>query len=617
MASKVSVVMAVYRPCLTLLCEQIRSISYQQKRIDELIISLDGPALKQEESQIKNILNTKAFEVKFLVNEQNKGYSDNFRVAMSHASYDTIYYSDQDDVWSFAKVKRTADLLSPLKIDCVIHDCQIYCKNSDRFLGSKLETIRRNYLSQRPFVAGCCSVITRNIADLVSEKIFDYLEYDNQIHFLAQMLSKRKVVAESYLIYNRHDQNASSADAYIKNGADTHLSQRLRNLVIQQKCLFLAYSSPKNSFSLLRTIGRLKRLKNTIIFGPTYNFLILWVLLIYMHHKEKNNYVKNFKLLLAVLTYYMFSISKLCYRYKYSYFSGSFLEEKNLKVSRLDLPGFKKWSIGTYTILKKDFTAAMSFIELKKNIKDAIDTNQALVFLRISDGEMRYLLNPWRMSRHGGIKYKAKRVIEYYTKTLLNNYSISNTSYSGKSYVSRSMLKAAREEFWSTTRENDNIILCPHLSWSSESINHVGYMEPFLQDYFKKTYRSKANEIIPFYFIYALLSEGEIFKDKRVLVLCSKSEEERSNIENSLKAFGASKVSFSSVPLTDTLNHMFDIEDINNANNDIVLFGLGVHKLTLIRQLRHIKSVVIDAGYMLEVMADKSLSGSRPFCEIW
>lgn len=100
----VSVVMASYNG-EKYLAEQLDSIRQQTHAPDEVIICDDGSTdntVKAAKAYFeKHGLNT----WKIYRNERNLGYFDNFLKAVSLAKGDTIYLSDQDDVWDLKKVE--------------------------------------------------------------------------------------------------------------------------------------------------------------------------------------------------------------------------------------------------------------------------------------------------------------------------------------------------------------------------------------------------------------------------------------------------------------------------------------------------------------------------------
>ena len=81
--------------------EQIRSILLQLDSHDEIVISDDHSTDKT----IQIIKSINDDRIKIIYNKNNKGYTNNFENAISKASGDFIYLSDQDDVWKPTKVK--------------------------------------------------------------------------------------------------------------------------------------------------------------------------------------------------------------------------------------------------------------------------------------------------------------------------------------------------------------------------------------------------------------------------------------------------------------------------------------------------------------------------------
>lgn len=86
--------------------EQLESLRFQKRKIDELIICDDGSADGTPNLITDYIKKNKLEHWQFIVNEQNKGFIGNFFQAIKKTSGDLIFTCDQDDIWQEDKLKE-------------------------------------------------------------------------------------------------------------------------------------------------------------------------------------------------------------------------------------------------------------------------------------------------------------------------------------------------------------------------------------------------------------------------------------------------------------------------------------------------------------------------------
>ncbi len=103
---KTSVVMATYNGA-EYLPEQLDSLRDQSMQIEEVIIC-DDCSKDDTVSMIRDYIqkNNLGERWKLIENESNLGYADNFHKAMSLASGEYIFFSDQDDIWCTDKIEE-------------------------------------------------------------------------------------------------------------------------------------------------------------------------------------------------------------------------------------------------------------------------------------------------------------------------------------------------------------------------------------------------------------------------------------------------------------------------------------------------------------------------------
>ena len=113
--SKISVALCTYNGT-KFLKEQLETIISQTHSIDELVVcddcSTDGTI-----ELVQKLTQNTTFKTIIEVNKENVGSTRNFEKAISLCSYNTIFFSDQDDSWQPDKVAKMMAFLdeNPLK----------------------------------------------------------------------------------------------------------------------------------------------------------------------------------------------------------------------------------------------------------------------------------------------------------------------------------------------------------------------------------------------------------------------------------------------------------------------------------------------------------------------
>lgn len=190
--------------------DQIYSILKQLDHKDELIISDDYST-----DNTLNIINEfKDKRIKIIFNELDPGYSGNFENAISHASGDFIFLSDQDDIWMEDRVKimtRTLD-----NADLVVCNADYVDKNLHP-LRQTLFTLRGG---KKGFVynliklryLGACMAFRREILTKLlpfpRNKIL--CPHDMWIALISEFYYKVEIIETPLILYRRHDSTTSN-----------------------------------------------------------------------------------------------------------------------------------------------------------------------------------------------------------------------------------------------------------------------------------------------------------------------------------------------------------------------------------------------------------------------
>ena len=187
--------------------EQLDSILCQLDKNDEVILSDDGS--KDQTLDIVKAYNDPRIHV---YHNQNHGFVYNFENAISHASGDYIFLSDQDDIWFPNKVARCLDLLQDHII--VNHNSLITDKDgkgdgNDFFSmhhskGGFWQTIWRNSYS------GCCMAFRKELLEWALPFPKNIASHDIWLGLIAEKKGTSCFLDEPLIYYRRHGHNASS-----------------------------------------------------------------------------------------------------------------------------------------------------------------------------------------------------------------------------------------------------------------------------------------------------------------------------------------------------------------------------------------------------------------------
>lgn len=215
---------------------QIESIVSQLHEDDELIVSDDG-------STDATLRILESFQQRYpivkIVEGPHLGIIANFENAISNASGDYIFLSDQDDVWSPRKVERVMAAFRSVESDLVVHNAEIV--DSDlRPLGLTAFEWRASgpglikNLKRNSFI-GCCMAFRRELLPLCLPFPRDIAMHDWWLGLVSSLNGNPMFVDDCLIKYRRHGGNASKMT---HKGAIEMLSDRLqmvRSLLLRMK----------------------------------------------------------------------------------------------------------------------------------------------------------------------------------------------------------------------------------------------------------------------------------------------------------------------------------------------------------------------------------------------
>jgi glycosyltransferase involved in cell wall biosynthesis len=189
--------------------EQIRSILIQLSADDEIII-VDDCSSDASISLIESISDSR---IKLLRNAVNIGPAFSFERAISLASGQYIFLSDQDDIWRTTKVEAICSIFESTSAIVVVSDARIV--DADRnssaeslfsLRGSGQGFLRNLY--KNGFV-GCCMALRSGARAFLLPFPRQISMHDEWIGLCASLAGRVHFVDQQLLDYRRHDSNVT------------------------------------------------------------------------------------------------------------------------------------------------------------------------------------------------------------------------------------------------------------------------------------------------------------------------------------------------------------------------------------------------------------------------
>ena len=234
---KISVCMATFNG-EKFIKEQVQSIIKQLSATDEIIISDDG-STDETINIISAFLDPRIRLVQndssqFKPNKQSRSYqvTRNFENALSYATGDYIFLSDQDDVWKEDKVEGCLLLLKDKKINLIVHDANVVDESDNVIARSYFEKVNsqkgffRNIIKNSSL--GCCMVFDRSI--LLKSLPFpkDLIAHDMWIGLIAEKNGKVAFVDNKFIRYKRHSAAVTASGMKSDNSLNFKIRYRVQ-----------------------------------------------------------------------------------------------------------------------------------------------------------------------------------------------------------------------------------------------------------------------------------------------------------------------------------------------------------------------------------------------------
>jgi glycosyltransferase involved in cell wall biosynthesis len=207
MQEKVSIVIATYNG-ETHLKEQLESIFIQLPENSEIIISDNGST----DNTIEIIQQYNHPKIKLLINKEKKGVINNFEHALSFATGEFIFLSDQDDVWLPNKIEVSLKHLK--SFDTVVSNCTIVNHNLEVIIPSWFQVKKSGKGLIRNLRAstymGSCMAFRRRVLKLALPFPAQLPMHDIWLGFVSDLFFESVFIEDKLILYRRHTSNSSN-----------------------------------------------------------------------------------------------------------------------------------------------------------------------------------------------------------------------------------------------------------------------------------------------------------------------------------------------------------------------------------------------------------------------
>ncbi len=214
--------------------QQLRSILNQTKQVDEIIICDDGSTDRTADI----ILSFNDRKIKFIRNQENLGYIENFYKAISLTTGDYIFLADQDDIWMPDKVAIILEHMLKMGTSAVCTNFYLIDGNGDRIEDCdsfSMDPFMRNFngnvasLSTFRFsfgnvAQGCTYCFTRVVKDAYLKIHNKEVIHDLQIMIIASCIGEVHLLNKKLIEYRIHGNNSIG---FSKKGRNIEIPKKI------------------------------------------------------------------------------------------------------------------------------------------------------------------------------------------------------------------------------------------------------------------------------------------------------------------------------------------------------------------------------------------------------
>ena len=253
-----------------------------------------------------------------------------------------------------------------------------------------------------------------------------------------------------------------------------------------------------------------------------------------------------------------------------------------------------------------------------KKIDNLIGRKEHFPIIRIADGEFQFLLGKNEFNLRKPLYLLVKNLAgELYRKLFRVKFEARSRTYTSGVYSQsdRHNVKNQYSECLKHISEKGILALYTIIKPGFYTEQYLPHLFSFFDKY---NINLNENNYIPFYYIYIILTNNKyskIYKDKNVHLITSFDDERKSKIERTLKSLGVKSITWTNISRDRSLFDTVNANDIDQ-NVDIIFVGAGIGKVNIFNQLKSVKTLIIDVGYIFETWQEPELKKERDYCSI-
>jgi glycosyltransferase involved in cell wall biosynthesis len=206
--------------------EQLRSITAQLAQEDEIVVCDD----LSTDATVDVVLRMQDSRIRVFANERRLGYIRNFERAISFAKGDTIYFSDQDDVWLPNKIvamESALRLKSCVASDAIVVDEDLSLMHESYFAWRGTRGFSAAGMFLKPAIIGATLACKRTYLDTVMPFPAG-VPHDFWLTVNAAWDDAFGIVTEPLILYRRHEGAVSPSGTGRRRSSRTILTERAR-----------------------------------------------------------------------------------------------------------------------------------------------------------------------------------------------------------------------------------------------------------------------------------------------------------------------------------------------------------------------------------------------------
>lgn len=186
---------------------QLESYVAQLRLPDELVVC-DDRSNDATWSILAEFIQRAPFPVRLIENERTLGASENFAQALTLATGDVIFLSDQDDVWLPRKLARMVEEFADEEVFVACCDQALADADLNLVGQTTLQRIRMGGNSREMWAVGCCTAVRATLRPAILP-VPTGIPHDTWINMIASSLCVKRTVPEVLQYHRRHGTNTS------------------------------------------------------------------------------------------------------------------------------------------------------------------------------------------------------------------------------------------------------------------------------------------------------------------------------------------------------------------------------------------------------------------------